>query len=666
MTPMPARTPTDHLRTLVHAGPLGGLTDGQLLERFATGPEAEAGPAFEAVVERHGAMVLRACRGILRDDHEALDAFQATFLVLLHKRRSLWVRDSLGPWLHRVACRAAGRARARGSRRRALEQGAAERLLARGPNEGRDERAAALHEELDRLPDRLRVPIVLCDLEGQTCEEAARVLGKSVRTVKNWRARGRDRLRARLAARGLSAPVFPLTGLPVSTLARAEARRAIAGAVAAPVAALTEGVLRSMLLTKIKAAAAALILLAGVVGALGAVQAPTPGPEQPPKPVPIPQDPVPAPQPVAAAEPPDREVCDLTLRRAIRIDLANSRVARIVPDADPASPRMVVEPVDPLDAMGRAAFSVGLAARVRSVEQAYRDLYRCNFQDWSRQTAVRFGEAAVDRERSRPTRLNPEALRQAEAILADLRRDGERSTAARIKAERRLRDVLGLPPADELELRLLIEPINLGRRDRWEDGPAEIVGLKAILAWIKDDLLSGRNVFTPGRSAPPRVGPVLSSLIEDSRRRHQRYQAAKRLQLDAGQQFALEQHFFRTGHNAVDRYLDALKQSADAAVQELASRGEYQESLMALEDHQGNLLQRREIVVAPPKATAPGPIPRPEEIAEPRPPANLEPAGVGPGKAISFRFMLGGGPKPLEVRGSFSIAPAAPAADPAP
>ena len=95
------------LRTLYHIGTIGELTDGQLLERFATEADEVAELAFSALVERHEAMVWRVCLAIVRDEHEAEDAFQATFLVLVRKARSLWVQDSLGPWLHQVACRTA-------------------------------------------------------------------------------------------------------------------------------------------------------------------------------------------------------------------------------------------------------------------------------------------------------------------------------------------------------------------------------------------------------------------------------------------------------------------------------------------------------------------------------------------------------------------------------
>ena len=114
------------LRTLFNLGAIGELTDGQLLERFATRGGEAAELAFAALVERHGPMVLRVCRNILRDPNDVQDAFQATFLVLVQKARSLWVRDSLGPWLHRVAHRVATRARSSAARRREHERRAAE------------------------------------------------------------------------------------------------------------------------------------------------------------------------------------------------------------------------------------------------------------------------------------------------------------------------------------------------------------------------------------------------------------------------------------------------------------------------------------------------------------------------------------------------------------
>lgn len=196
-----------HLRTLFDVGTVAGLTDGQLLERFASRRDEAAELAFAALVERHGPMVLHVSRGILRDEHEAMDVFQATFLVLARKGRTLWVRDSLGPWLHRVACRAAGRARKATARRRAIETRWAMLADAWGGADDRGDRkdvAAVVHEEVDRLPERYRSPVVLCDLEGYTCEAAARHLGCPVGTVASRLARGRQRLRDRLRRRGLA------------------------------------------------------------------------------------------------------------------------------------------------------------------------------------------------------------------------------------------------------------------------------------------------------------------------------------------------------------------------------------------------------------------------------------------------------------------------------
>jgi RNA polymerase sigma factor (sigma-70 family) len=195
------------LSTLFHVGTIGELTDGQLLERFVTGRGEPAELAFTALVERHGPLVLHTCRSIVRDEHDAEDAFQATFLVLVRKAGALWTRDSLGPWLHQVAYRAARHARSDSIRRKIVEQKGAEMASARAVAEPAcDDLSAVVHEEVARLPDRYRVPVLLCDLEGRTYEQAARHLGCPVGTVKSRLARAREQLRNRLARRGLEMP----------------------------------------------------------------------------------------------------------------------------------------------------------------------------------------------------------------------------------------------------------------------------------------------------------------------------------------------------------------------------------------------------------------------------------------------------------------------------
>ena len=190
------------IRTLYGVGTIGDLGDGQLLERFTTDRGETAELAFAILVERHGPMVLRVCRGVLSDWHETEDAFQATFLVLVKKARGLWVRDSLGPWLHRVAFRTASSARKSAALRRRCEEKAAV-AIAEEPARSTDDLGPILHEEIERLPERFRIPVVLCDLESRTHQQAARHLGWPIGTVKSRLARGRERLRERLARRGL-------------------------------------------------------------------------------------------------------------------------------------------------------------------------------------------------------------------------------------------------------------------------------------------------------------------------------------------------------------------------------------------------------------------------------------------------------------------------------
>ena len=165
-------------------------------------------------------MVLRACRSALNDEHDAQDAFQATFLILARRAGSLWVRDSLGPWLHAVAMRVSRCARSAAKRRRAHERRAAE-LAAGGTIHGdfHDDFGAILHEEIGRLPERYRVAIVLCDLQGLSHSEASQRLRWPLGTVKSRQSRGRERLRARLVRRGLA----PSLGVLISWLSAEQA-----------------------------------------------------------------------------------------------------------------------------------------------------------------------------------------------------------------------------------------------------------------------------------------------------------------------------------------------------------------------------------------------------------------------------------------------------------
>ena len=264
------------IQALFDTGAIGELTDRQLLERFNARDKEGAELAFAVLVERHGPMVFHACRTILRDRHAAEDAFQATFLILSRKARSLWVRDSLGRWLFATACRVAWCARSAVSRRRMHEQKAAQLVTPTIVEGGWDDRDAVIYDELNRLPERYRVAVMLCDLEGLTQEQAARQLGWPPGTVRSRLARGRGRLRDRLTRRGLTPVIVPLgaslarpavpaalAALTVETAVSLAAGEAATGALTSAVA-LTVGVTTMLFTSKIKLILA-LVLTGGVM-----------------------------------------------------------------------------------------------------------------------------------------------------------------------------------------------------------------------------------------------------------------------------------------------------------------------------------------------------------------------------------------------------------------
>ena len=284
------------IHRLFQGGSVGGLSEWQLLDRYVTRRDESA---FEALVARHGPMVLGVCRRVLDDPHAVEDAFQATFLVLVRKARSLGEHDAIGHWLYGVACRVALRARSEAARRRVLEkQVVTAEGVSLGDEPGRSEIAALLDDELSRLPAKYRAPVVLCYLEGLTHDEAARQLCWPVGTVKGRLARARELLRTRLARRGL----LPAVGLLTATLARdasaavpdsliqttVQAATRLSGGgttgvvVSATVAQLMEGGLSTMFMTKLKVGAAILGTCGGLV--LGAWALAQPSGEGRPKP----------------------------------------------------------------------------------------------------------------------------------------------------------------------------------------------------------------------------------------------------------------------------------------------------------------------------------------------------------------------------------------------
>jgi RNA polymerase sigma factor (sigma-70 family) len=195
----PARRVVQHIRQIFQ-GDLVGLRDGQLLQRFATLQDEQA---FAILVQRHGPLVLGVCRRILQSVHDAEDAFQATFLVLARRASAIRKPDSLASWLYEVAYRLARKMKADASKRRQRE----EKVPAPAPVEPVDPTGRELHaildEELQRLSEKYRQPLLLCYLEGMTQEEAAGQLGWPRGTLKRRLERGRELLKGQLSRRGV-------------------------------------------------------------------------------------------------------------------------------------------------------------------------------------------------------------------------------------------------------------------------------------------------------------------------------------------------------------------------------------------------------------------------------------------------------------------------------
>jgi cytochrome c peroxidase len=295
------------IRRFVEDESVRQLSDQLLLQQFsdhrkqppgAAEPQAQARAAaereaaFGTLLRRHGPMVLDVCRGVLSNEADAEDAFQATFLILARKATSIRKADSVGSWLHGVAYRTSLKARAQSATRQKNEaRGSLLRAGRRTVSEPDDlswrEAQQILHEELARLAERYRVPLVACYLEGKTQEEAATQLDLAKSTLKERLERGRSLLRARLVRRGLGPAALLLASAWPAATASANLPAALAfatikaaslcagGQVAAPsvisakVAALTEGVLKSMVLAKVKSAALMTAVLAVITVGLG-------------------------------------------------------------------------------------------------------------------------------------------------------------------------------------------------------------------------------------------------------------------------------------------------------------------------------------------------------------------------------------------------------------
>lgn len=271
------------LRASVQANDGATMADGELLEHFiAQRDEA----AFALLVRRHGPMVYGVCRRILRNDADADDAFQATFLVLVRKAASVRPRGMVSNWLYGVAHNTALKAKAMIQQRRIKETEAGKMPKGKA-DEAWQQVESVVDTELSRLPDKYRVPIVLCDLEGKTIKEATHDLGWPQGTVASRLTRGRVLLARRLSKHGLTMTAGLLAGalghsasasVPASltaatvhagALLAAGKAAAAAGGASATALALTDGMLKTMLLVKLKMAAAVAAVVAVITAGIG-------------------------------------------------------------------------------------------------------------------------------------------------------------------------------------------------------------------------------------------------------------------------------------------------------------------------------------------------------------------------------------------------------------
>lgn len=314
----PLDTLMRQIRSLVGGPAPSGTTDGQLLERFALHQDAAA---FEALVQRYGALVLGVCRRVLDDPNDVADAFQATFLVLVRKAATLDRRRPLLNWLYTVAHHAALKA----ARKRRHEPLAAALTMPSADDHAWNELRPLLDAEVSQLPARYRAPILACYFEGKTHEEAAEQLGWPIGTVKGRLARAREVLRQRLTRRGVgltavalgtllterAAPAAVPAAFQAQTLLAAQLLLAGKAGIEPQVTTIVDGVMRTMFMHKLRIAA--LGALTGSVLLVGVGWMVYPGVAQQP-----PQKASPAPQAIELPKDPKTAVLVLDYKGGFR------------------------------------------------------------------------------------------------------------------------------------------------------------------------------------------------------------------------------------------------------------------------------------------------------------------------------------------------------------
>jgi RNA polymerase sigma factor (sigma-70 family) len=503
---------------LFRDGTLSGLGDAQLLERYLTRRDESA---FEALVDRHGPMVLGLCRRMLHDSRDVEDAFQATFLVLVRRAPAIRDRGLLSNWLYGVALRVASRARGNVLRRRGREIALAN-LEPPCSGEATDLReiAPVLDQELNRLPAKYRAALVLCYLNGRTHDQAAEALSCPVGTVRSRLARGRDLLRRRLTnrgyapgaallAEGANLPAQLLTEAVPPSLASATVKTVLgfgtfktlhAAASAASVVALTEGVLMTMKLAQLKwiglgvlavgfsASGVAAVSYRATAAQQAGIATSTVGAPGAPVPEAGPQDTGPPNNqrfgPAERLEALERKVDEL-LRRlgGATATTASTVVARVPATASRASVQDTARTATAPSASVSAATSSALRPTRPSVDVEL---------EWPRQNSLSLGSLRTLEVR---LKLAVEDLERSERHYKDGRISDGVLAEARGKLELTKAELEGLSEEIEEELgRLKLEILK--KRAEKEAADAENDAAEAVLARTKG--LRERNVVAEG------------------------------------------------------------------------------------------------------------------------------------------------------------------------
>ena len=531
-------------------------------------------------------------------------------------------------------------------------------------------------------------------------------MGRPVGTVKSWRFRGRQRLRDRLVRRGL-APSAVLGAIVAADAARTAAAQEIIrnatqflslwttpGEVPASVQSLVKGVTKTMIIGKLRTTAAAFLAVVLLTAGLGAAAWGVADDARTGNENAANDEPRSARAPQLGVVPPrsndTQATWSLALREAIDIGLDNADSVRVI---SRTGSQTRIAPIQ--GAIDPERFKSETMAHVRSIEQIYWNLCQAHVQLWSAEQAIKLGKEILKHEQSRRKVGNSsdEIIADAKQRLEQFNLDLITKNSDVITTERQLRNLLGLPPADNRRIIPVTAPNETRLEPDWEQA-------RAIMLENQPDIRRQRSLVNQTQpDAPGDVLPRRRAYLEQVIRQtthslarffleldtnYKQFTTASRLRNAAKAELESQDAYYKEGRLTVDRMLDAVSQWASLVAAEAQYKSTYNTSIVAIEEAKDTLLDYLQIAIAPgPKpntgaANLPdlavartsiepafisqpehaGPVtlpPAPPRAALPVPAKEPGPIAGAEGKTISFRFTIGSGSKPVEIQGSFTI-----------